>query len=107
MGVDAEPEIGNAIADPGNLHGYHQQVGKTFAFRVTGVANNNLWGTDVYTTDSSLAAAAVHAGVLRAGQTGVVRIKIIPSPPAFQSSTRNGVTSNNYGMFVAAFQVLK
>jgi hypothetical protein len=107
LGVDPEPDVRNALADPGNVNAYAQQIGKTFAFRVTGVVNNAVWGTDVYTTDSSLAAAAVHAGVLRPGQTGIVRVKIVPSPPAFQSSSRNGVTSNAYNMFVAAFQVLK
>lgn len=107
LGVEPEAEAVTAIADPGSLTAYQQQFGKTFAFRVTGVINNSVWGTDVYTTDSSLAAAAVHAGVLRPGQTGVVRVKIVPSPPLFQSSTRNGITSNQYNMFVAGFQILK
>jgi hypothetical protein len=105
--LDPEPDNVNAIADPGNMNGYAQQFGKTFAFRVTGIVHNNIWGSDVYTTDSSLAAAAVHAGVLKAGQTGVVRVKIVPSPPAFQSATRNGITSHAYTMFTAGFQVLK
>jgi hypothetical protein len=107
LGFETEVDAATAIADPGNLNSYQNQIGKTFAFRVTGVANNNLWGTDVYTTDSSLAAAAVHCGIVKVGQTGIVRVKIVPSPPAFQASARNGVTSNNYAMYVAAYQILK
>lgn len=42
---------------------------------------------------------AVHAGVLKVGETGVVRIKFVPSPPAYQGTTANGVTTSNYGAF--------
>ena len=40
-------------------------VGASFYFRVTGATEGPLWGTDVYTGDSALAAAAVHAGLDR------------------------------------------
>lgn len=92
------------LPDPGNLTGMREQIGQTFYFRVTGAAGT-VYGTDQYTTDSSLAAAAVHTGVLAVGQTGVVRVKIVPSPASFQATTRNGVTSNAWGMYVAAFEV--
>jgi hypothetical protein len=51
--------------------------------------------------------AAVHAGVLKLGETGVVRVKIIRSPPAFTASRRNGVTTQPFGPYPAAYQVLK
>ena len=59
----------------------------------------------MYTTDSQLATAAVHAGAVRAGQTGVVKVTMLASPPAFQGSSRNGVTSNPYGPYPAAYRV--
>ena len=31
------------------------------------IVGENLWGTDTYTADSTLALAAVHAGVLKPG----------------------------------------
>ena len=37
-------------------------VGATYYFRVRGETEGPLWGTDVYTGDSSLSVAAVHAG---------------------------------------------
>jgi hypothetical protein len=92
-------------ADPGNLLGLHGSIGKTFAFRVTGRVDGSVYGTGTYTTDSSLAAAAVHAGVLKSGETGVVRVTMIPSPPAFTASSQNGVTSYPWGPYPAAYQI--
>jgi hypothetical protein len=102
---DAEVEPRDVLSDPGHLAGYQNQVGKTFRFRVTGTITGSIWGTGVYTTDSTLALAAVHAGVLQPGQTGIVRVRIVASPPVFAGSTRNGVTSSAYGVFPAGFEV--
>jgi hypothetical protein len=106
---DAEPDAAavNALPDPGSLTNYEVHIGKTFYFTVTGAVQGSLWGTDVYTTDSTLALAAVHVGVLKPGQTGVVKVTMLPSPPAFQGSTKNGVTSSGYGVYRAAFKVGK
>ena len=82
------------------------QIGKVFHIRTVG-AMGPLWGTDVYTTDSSVAAAAVHAGVLKLGQAGVVKVRVIVPPPVFTGSTRNGMSSAAFGAFPGAFQVLK
>jgi len=102
----AEPM--DELPDPGNLKAYEGRVGQIFAFRVTGVvAGGSIWGTDVYTTDSMLAMAAVHAGVIKAGETGVVRLKILASPPSFAGSFRNGVRTSAYGVYGGAYQILK
>jgi len=102
-----EPEDDSQVAaDPGNLANFQNQVGKTFSFRVTGAINGSIWGTDVYTTDSNLASAAVHAGVVKVGQTKTIRVKIVAPPQAFQGSTRNGVSTMGYGPYPGAFQIL-
>jgi hypothetical protein len=101
----SESEARNALPDPGNLTGLQGQVGKTFLFRVTGGLHGSIWGTRTYSSDSTLAVAAVHAGILRPGQTGVVRVTIVPSPPAFQGSTQNGVTSAPYGPYQGAYRL--
>jgi hypothetical protein len=102
-----EPEENSAAAsDPGNLVNFQNQVGKTFSFRVTGAINGSIWGTDVYTTDSNLASAAVHVGVLKVGQTKNIKVKIVAPPPAFQGSNRNGVATMGYGPYPGAFQIL-
>lgn len=95
----ADCEAGDAQPDPGNLNGFHDQAGKPLAFRVTGTAGAGVYGTDVYTTDSPLAVAAVHAGVLRVGQTGTVRVTVVAHHPAFKGTLRNGVTSATYGPY--------
>jgi hypothetical protein len=98
-----------ALPDPGTLMPYQGQVGKTLAFRVTGpppalAAQTGVYGTDVYTLDSNLALAAVHAGVVRPGETRVVRVTVLGPQPGFQASVRNGVASAAYGPW-AGFRV--
>ncbi len=97
--IDVQP-------DPGNLLSFHGLIGKTLAFKVTGRGDGSVYGTGIYTTDSNLATAAVHAGVLKAGETGIVRIAMIASPPTFTSSTQNGISSNGWGVYPAAYQVI-
>src|SRR5207253_5473981 len=84
----AEEEPDDALADPGNLLAYNGQINQTFSFRVTGGVVGTIWGTDIYTTDSQLAMAAVHAGALKVGETGVVRVRIVRPPPIFTASRR-------------------
>jgi hypothetical protein len=107
-----ETEARDALPDPGTLTALQNQVGKTYAFVVTGALaaapppgfvpqawGRGLWGNGVYTVDSALALAAVHAGLLRPGQTGVVRVLLIGPQAGFQGATRNGVTSQPYGAY--------
>src|SRR5262249_34260727 len=96
-----------AMADPGTLQNFRGQVGKTLLFEVTGAANGAVWGTGVYTDDSSLATAAVHAGVLKAGEKGVVKVTIQAGQQAYQNSTQNGVTSGNWDDWGGSYSVEK
>lgn len=98
---------------PGNLSAYQQQWGKELDFTVTGFtptpgANANVWGTDIYTLDSNLAAAVVHAGLAKPGETVVVRVRVIQSPQQFVSSFRNNVNSTAYNAYPAgAFEFVR
>lgn len=71
---------------------------------LTGHTLGSVWGTDVYTSDSSLPAAAVHAGVLQAGERGVVRIQIEPGQESYTASTRNGVETSSWGSYSSSFR---
>ncbi len=102
-----EEDLGEVLPDPGNLTQYNGQIGQTFRFRVTGTLNGNLWGTEKYTTDSTLGKAAVHMGILRPGKTGVVKVRIIPSPNQFVPSVRNGINSAGYGPYPAAYTLVR
>lgn len=111
LAVPAGPQ--NVLPDPGALHGLQNEVGKVFAFKVTGInpaANPfgiaGVWGSDIYTVDSALAVTAVHAGVLGPGETGVVQVKIVGNQAAYIGSTRNGVTTSSYGPF-AGYEIIR
>jgi hypothetical protein len=84
------------------------QVGQFFYFEVTGSKAGNVWGTGIYTTDSPIPTAAVHAGVLRDGQKGFVKVTVLPGQQSYEGSTRNGVTTYNFGQpFPASYRVTK
>jgi hypothetical protein len=104
-GTAVAEETVTAQPDPGNLTNFAQQTGKTFHFTVTGNASGSVYGTDLYTTDSTLATAAVHAGILRAGETGVIKVTIEPGAASYTATTRNGVTSYDWGSYHASYKV--
>lgn len=88
-----------ASAPPASMHGLCDVVGATYYFRVTGVTEGQIWGSDVYTRDSTIGAAAVHMGILEPGQSGVVRLTVMPAQASYPGSTRNGVTTSDYADF--------
>ncbi len=93
-------------ADPGHVDEMRGLVGKSFRFKVTGAMDGPIFGSGIYTSDSALGTAAVHMGVLKPGQSGVVRVTFVASPGAFGASAMNGVTSAGYGApFRGAYMV--
>jgi hypothetical protein len=66
-----------------------------------------VWGSRVYCSGSTLAAVAVHAGVLRAKEKGVVKVTILPGADSFQGSPQNRVTSMDYGPYQPAFTIAR
>ena len=90
---------------PARIQDLCDTPGTTYYFRVTGDASGSLWGSDVYTGDSVLATAAVHAGVLKPGETAVVRVTVMAPLTQYQGSVRHGVTSHDYGRYGTAYRV--
>lgn len=80
------------------------QVGLTYYFRITGDADGPVWGTDTYTGDSTVACAAVHAGLVKAGDTAVLRVVVVEPPERFEGSLRHGVTSHDFERYGTAFR---
>ncbi|WP_316354913.1 LCCL domain-containing protein [Devosia sp.] len=97
---------GVVLPDPGDLSAYRGQDGTMLTFEVTADVSGTVWGDGVYTDDSSLAAAAVHAGILRPGETGLVRVEILPGADSYEGATRNGVASGNYAAWPGSYRVL-
>jgi hypothetical protein len=89
---------------PADLRGRN---GEQFTFNCApnGSLAATVWGTDVYTDDSSVCKAAVHAGVIRLAQGGTVAVTILAGRTAYQGSTRNGVTTEGYGSWSGSFSV--
>jgi hypothetical protein len=66
-----------------------------------------IWGTDIYTDDSLICVAAVHAGLITFQNGGPVTIEILPGQPSYTGSTRNGVTSNRYDAFLGSYKFVR
>ena len=90
--------------DPGNLTEFTiDDVGRVLLFEVTGRPDGSVWGTDAYTGDSRLAAAAVHAGALREGERGLVRVTLLDGDSLnYEGSTRHGVQTYDYANYPLA-----
>jgi len=72
-------------------------VNKIYKINITGANTaDSIWGTDVYTHDSNIAKAAVHAGVILAGETRDIYLRLLEPYAYYNGSSQNGVTSNNY-----------
>jgi len=74
----------------GSLYSYRCPAGGTVG---------SVWGTDAYTTDSSICTAAVHAGLISLAAGGVVTLQIVPGFSAYTGSVRNGVTTASWTAF--------
>jgi hypothetical protein len=79
-------------------------IGKVYRMTITGAIGGAIWGTDIYTSDSYIPTAAVHAGVITAGQTKEVYIKVVQGLNEYIGSTRNGVSTSGYGGWGLSYQ---
>lgn len=97
-----------ARPDPGSLGEDLPEVGIDIFYELIGSIDGAVWGTDFYTADSHLASVAVHAGVLREGESGVVRVKSVDtSNIRFVGTERNGVRSMPFATWPTGFQVAR
>jgi len=98
VGVTAElVNEGLPLRDqPVFMSAYRAHLGETLSFAIRGRADQSVWGTAVYTDDSGLETAAVHAGLLRAGQAGIVKVRVLPGQDRYDASDQNGVRTAAY-----------
>jgi len=90
--------------DSANSLGLQSRLTETFTFTCSANGTfGSLWGTDTYTSDSSICTAAVHAGRISRADGGVVKIQIQSGAASYTASTRNGVTSSSYGSYSASY----
>ncbi len=56
-----------------------------------------IFGTDIYTDDSSVCTAALHAGVLSSREAGgIVTVEIRPDPMQYLGTLQNGIASEDW-----------
>jgi hypothetical protein len=102
---DREGSLANPVPNPGQLVAYRGQNDQVFYFDVTGNTTGEVWGTDVYTDDSLVAKAAIHAGLLSDGETAILQATILPGQSSYQSSTRHGIDSSSYGSWLGSYSL--
>ncbi len=87
-------------ACPTNFQGRTEALSCMCAAEQAG--SGSVWGTGVYTTDSRVCRAAVHAGMI-AASGGMVNIVPAPGLPSYVGSAANGISTANYGPWSASF----
>ena len=75
---------------------FRDRAGETLSFAIRGRDDQPVWGTTTYTDDSGLETAAVHAGLLRPGQSGIVKVRPLPGQERYEATSQNGVQSSAY-----------
>ncbi|XP_019627168.1 PREDICTED: uncharacterized protein LOC109472036 isoform X2 [Branchiostoma belcheri] len=103
-----------AVAGPGPVRAVEQITCTTQARNMDGesftancpadcvTAGGAVWGTAIYTDDSSICRAAIHDGKIPA-TGGVVRVNKLPGQSSYQGSTQNGITTSSYGAYGSSF----
>ena len=79
-------------------------IGKIYRITITGTTGGAIWGTDIYTSDTYIPCAAVHAGFIANGETKEVYIKVVQGLSEYIGSTRNGVSTSGYGGWGLSYQ---
>lgn len=86
--------------------GFKGEEGQTYKFRCPAEGSaKSIYGNDVYTDDSSICTAAVHAGVISLERGGLVTIEFRPGRSTYGSTTRHGIKSDNYGEWARSFVI--
>lgn len=68
-----------------------------------GGTSTTIWGTDIYTDDSSVCTAAVHAGLITLVAGGSVTIQIGPGQAEYVGSSRNGIVSSSWPAWPSSY----
>jgi hypothetical protein len=102
--AEAEQELTSCNSCPGNMTAYRGQNGYTLHCYCPNGSSGSVWGTGLYTDDSSLCRAALHAGAIPA-TGGFIEATVQPGASSYTGSTSNGVTSNSYGSWYGSYTV--
>ncbi len=65
---------------------------------------STVWGDGLYTKDSPICKAAIHAGVITKSG-GKVKVTVQPGQDRYKGSAKNGITTQKYGSFGGSYTV--
>ena len=103
--ASSAPVVGDAVKGKCDLKASEVKGEKNTARIVecpSGCTSGSVWGTDLYTDDSAVCAALVHAGVLQPAG-GKAAITFVAGQTTYLGSARNGVGSSSYGKWGRSF----
>ena len=105
------PAASTPATDPWQLNAaeHRSEVGEDFTYDCPPAdesRTDTVWGTDVYTDDSSVCTAAVHAGAITVEDGGEVTIEIVAGQESYAASEQNGIESSSYGPWGGSFSVV-
>jgi hypothetical protein len=102
---DADPAVGWAWHDSPADH--RDAIGQQFDYVCPPNGGlRDIWGTGIYSDDSSVCTAAVHMGMLTREVGGRVRIVIRPGQEAYTGSIQHGIVSSDTGPWDGSFSVV-
>lgn len=70
-----------------------------------GDVDYSIWGTDIYTADSSLCAAAIHTGIITNEEGGILIATLTQGQGEYIGTESNGISTFNYGIWGSSFEV--
>ena len=84
------------------------QVGQRYSCNCPGNGSfGSVWGTDIYTDDSSICTAAAHAGLITREAGGTVILEIRTGQQSYVGSSRYGVGTTSYGQWGRSFVFIR
>lgn len=62
-----------------------------------------IWGSDIYSDNSSICTAAVHAGLITLEEGGAIAIRILPGQSSYTGRTQNEIASSDFDRWPGSF----
>lgn len=89
-----------------NAMDFRTQIGRQINVDLQDTSAGGIWGTGIYTDDSSISGAAYHHGLLAKGSKGTVAIRITGPQTKFTGSTQNDIVSGAYNSWPGSFSFI-
>lgn len=79
---------------------------EAFVVCPAGCGDGAVWGTDIYTSDSAICTAAIHAGAITT-DGGLILIRLEDGQESYEGTERNDVTTRDWGSWGESFSIFR